>query len=138
MNLCCWLSNGGAETLKSFSVNHVKELDADYVKFFEELLFFYSFKKYLFVHGGFNDEADNPFEDNYFMVWEKLDAYSHPLLSDKTIIHGHRPISPEKCMLQLNENRNVINVDTGCVYKDHKGYGSLTAIELFSKELYMV
>lgn len=72
------------------------------------------------------------------MAWESQIEYFNPLLTEKTIIHGHRPITNEYCKQQINENKQVINIDTGCVYKEKVGYGKLTAIELYSKKLFSV
>jgi len=88
------------------------------------------------VHAGFNDKILNPFQDTYSMVWESQAAYSNPLLANKTIIHGHRPITIDLCKNQINDKQQVINIDTGCVYKEKIGYGKLTAIELYSKQLF--
>ena len=60
------------------------------------------------------------------------------MFAGKTIIHGHRPITMVHCEKQINEKKQVINVDTGCVYKEKVGYGKLTAIELYSKKLFSV
>lgn len=72
------------------------------------------------------------------MVWENQVEYLNPLLPEKTIIHGHRPIIIEHCEKQISEKKQVINIDTGCVYKEKVGYGKLTAIELYSKKLFSV
>ena len=72
------------------------------------------------------------------MIWESQVEYLNPSLAGKTIIHGHRPITVEHCEKLINENKQVINIDTGCVYKEKVGYGKLTAIELYSKKLFSV
>lgn len=74
----------------------------------------------------------------YSMVWESQVEYFNPLLTSKTIIHGHRPITVQHCETLVNENKQVINIDTGCVYKEKEGYGKLTAIELYSKKLFSI
>lgn len=137
-NKAIWIHNGGAETLKSFGIDTVKNIAPKYLEFFEKLLYYYSFEEFLFVHAGFNDDAINPFQDKYYMIWKSAETYKNTLLSDKTIIHGHRPINPELCKKQIENIQQVINIDTGCVYKDKFGYGNLTAIELYSKELFVV
>lgn len=72
------------------------------------------------------------------MVWESQDEYFNPLFAERTIIHGHRPIKIDHCKKQISENRRVIKIDTGCVYKEKIGFGKLTAIELYSKKLFSV
>ncbi len=71
------------------------------------------------------------------MVWESQVAYSNPLLVGQTIIHGHRPVTADFCKKQIEVKHQVINIDTGCVYKDKIGYGKLTAIEFYSQYNYI-
>ena len=133
-----WFQNGGAETLKSFGISSIKDISSRYLDFFTNLKNYFSIEDYLFVHAGFNDKILNPFQDTYSMVRESKVEYLNPLLARKTIIHGHRPITIEHCENQINDNKLVINIDTGCVYKEKVGYGKLTAIELYSKKLFSV
>ncbi len=133
-----WFQNGGGETLKSFGVDSIKDISLKHLKFFKNLLSYFSIEDYLFVHAGFNDKILNPFQDTYSMVWECQVEYLNPLLAEKTIIHGHRPITIEYCEKQIDEKKQVINIDTGCVYKEKVGYGKLTAIELYSRKLFSV
>ncbi|WP_075591257.1 metallophosphoesterase family protein [Labilibacter marinus] len=133
-----WIQNGAAETLKSFEIKSIKEISQKYLDFFKSLQNYYSFEEFLFVHAGFNDKVVNPFQDTYSMIWKSQATYSNPLLSDKIIVHGHRPITIKHCKKQLDENAQVINIDTGCVYKEKVGYGKLTAIELYSKMLFSI
>lgn len=125
-----WLSNGGAQTLKSFSISNLSDIDPVYIDFFKSLPYYYSLNEFLFVHAGFNDQMDNPFEDIYTMLWHSSIKYTNALLKDKVIIHGHRPQQVASLANSIVCDRRVINVDTGCVYTDSEGYGKLTAIEL--------
>lgn len=133
-----WLLYGGSETLNSFRIKHIREMEPKYVRFFKELVYYYPFEKFLFVHAGFNDEANNPFEDEYHMIWERSEKYQHPIFLHKTIVHGHSPIPESQCRNLLSANNQVLNIDTGCVYKNMIGYGKLTAIELYSKVIFSV
>ncbi len=133
-----WIQNGGNETLKSFGISSIKNTPPKYLDFFTNLTNYFSIEDYLFVHAGFNDKILNPFQDTYSLVWESQVEYLNPLLAEKTIIHGHRPITIEYCEKQINKTKQVINIDTGCVYKEKVGYGKLTAIELYSKKLFSV
>lgn len=133
--LSIWIQNGGSETMESFSINSLKDLDQSYKDFFKGLRFYYSFNSFLFVHAGFNDEILNPFEDKYQMIWASQEKYSNPILRDKTIIHGHSPISGSICQRRILDKNPVINIDTGCVYSGKVGYGLLSAIELYSGKL---
>jgi serine/threonine protein phosphatase 1 len=102
------------------------------------LRYYYSFEDYLFVHAGFNDNVHNPFVDYYSMLWKCKESYTNPLLANKTIIHGHNPISAYKCEERVLSKLNVINIDTGCVYKDKEGFGRLTVYECNNERILFV
>jgi serine/threonine protein phosphatase 1 len=128
-NISLWTLNGGNETLKSFKVSSVKDIESKYIEFFKGLRYYYAFEDYLFVHAGFNDNALNPFTDYYSMLWKCKETYTNSLLSDKRIVHGHNPVSIAKCEERVLAKHRVINIDTGCIYKDSEGYGRLTAYD---------
>jgi serine/threonine protein phosphatase 1 len=131
-----WIQNGGSETLKSFNIASLKDIEPKYIEFFKGLSYYFAFEEYLFVHAGFNDSDINPFANTYSMLWLCKQTYENPLLKNKIIIHGHRPIPVEVCKDNVLTNKNVINLDTGCVYSNMTGYGTLTAIELNTRSLY--
>ena len=133
-----WFMNGGYETLYSFGIESLDELDIRYLHFFKSLLHYYIQDKFIFVHAGFNDEINNPFEDKFQMIWSRNENYSNPVFNDKVIIHGHTPIPFSLCQQEVRSDPKVINIDTGCVYNDWGGYGHLTAIELFTLQLFRV
>ncbi len=128
-NVSKWIQNGGNETLKSFEINSLKDIESKYIEFFKGLRYYYSFEDYLFVHAGFNDNLLNPFTDYYSMLWKCKETYTNPLLSDKTIVHGHNPVKVAICEERVLAKHRVINIDTGCVYKDSEGYGRLSAYD---------
>ncbi len=118
-NTSKWIQNGGDKTLKSFEINTLKNIESKYIKFFKDLRYYYSFEDYLFVHAGFNDNVVNPFTDYYSMLWKYKESYTNPVFANKTIIHGHNPISVSKCEERVLSKLDVINIDTGCVYKEY-------------------
>lgn len=137
-SISSWIINGGTQTLKSFGIGSLKKLEPNYLDFFRSLPFFFELEDYLFVHAGFNDEIENPFNDTYHMIWKSRDKYSHPRLKDKTIVHGHSVIPSTTCDERIKNNDRVINLDTGCVYTGHSGYGRLTALEIISRKIFFV
>ena len=137
-NLALWIYNGGSPTLESFNVDSVKDLDHKYVNFFRELKYYCSLEDYLFVHAGFNDELNDPFSEIYPMIWRCRREYNHPQLRNKSIVHGHCIVPVNECRKRVAHNPKVIDIDTGCVYTNFPGYGHLTAIELYSMELFSV
>lgn len=133
-----WIQNGGSETLRSFNITSLNYIEPEYIEFFKGLPYYHNFEEYLFVHAGFNDGIPDPFSDKYSMIWTSNLVYENPLLTNKIIIHGHRPIPVEVCKEIVQRKNNVINIDTGCVYSHIYGYGTLTAIELYNRCLYFV
>ena len=137
-NISKWIQNGGNETLKSFEINSLKDIESKYIEFFKGLRYYYAFQDYLFVHGGFNDNLLNPFIDHSAMLWKCGETYINPLLSDKTIVHGHNPVRVAICDERVLSKHRVINIDTGCVYKDSEGYGRLTAYDCICQKILFV
>jgi serine/threonine protein phosphatase 1 len=137
-NISLWIQNGGNETLNSFEISSLKDMVSKYTKFFKGLRYYYPFKDFLFVHAGFNDNVLNPFADFYTMLWKCKESYTNPLLVNKTIIHGHNPVSVSKCEERVLSKHHVINIDTGCVYKDYEGFGRLTAYECNTQSILFV
>jgi serine/threonine protein phosphatase 1 len=133
-----WSLNGGLSTLLSFGIADIREIDKHYLEFFNSLGYYLILGNVIFVHAGFNDLAPDPFSDKQSMVWECSLFYQNPLLSGKTIIHGHRPKTTAYVNRLLSEKSPVIPIDTGCVYNKEAGYGFLSALELNSMTLYSV
>jgi serine/threonine protein phosphatase 1 len=133
-----WIQNGGNETLKSFEISSLKKLETKYIDFYRSLKLYFEFENCLFVHAGFNDEIENPFDDSYHMIWNCRENYTHPALRDKTIIHGHCVIPFTACDDRIKNNNPVINLDTGSVYSNHSGLGRLTSLEIYTRTILFV
>ncbi len=133
-----WMLNGGNETLRSFEVSSVDEIDKKYFEFISGMKLYYLIDNFVFVHAGFNDDIVDPFEDRYSMLWERRFEYNSPAFNNKTIVHGHRPHSLSELKDQVKHTPQVINIDTGCVYGKEHGLGDLTAIDLNKMEIYSV
>lgn len=130
-----WYMNSGILTIKSFNINEISEIEKRYSDFFLGLRYYETAGKFIFVHAGFNDNSEDPFSDIHSMIWEPRQAYGHPLLSNKIIIHGHRPKTTEHVKRLINSGSTVIPIDTGCVYDKELGYGFLSALEVNSMTL---
>jgi len=133
-----WFLNGGYTTLDSFGAGSVNDLADEYVDFFYSLKYYYCLGNFVFVHAGFNDDIEDPFEDTVEMVWTRRGKYRNPVLKGFTIIHGHTPVPIGICREMINEHASVINIDTGCVYSDVPELGHLSAVELYSMKHYSV
>jgi Calcineurin-like phosphoesterase. len=133
-----WLMNSGISTLESFGIQDIREIDKQYLTFFASLDYYKIIGNMIFVHAGFDDFAVNPFTDKHSMIWECRFSYQNPVLSGKTIIHGHRPKTISYIKKLIAEKSKVIPVDTGCIYEKENGYGNLSALEVNSMTLFSV
>ena len=130
-----WMYNGGEETLRSFGIRSVHEMDRKYIIFFKSLLYYFSWKQFLFVHAGFSDNSNEVFEDKNAMLWSRREEYCSDFFNGKTIIHGHTPISRDILLETVNKGNNVINLDTGCIYSIGSAVRHLSAIEIPSLKI---
>lgn len=131
-----WIMNGGSETLKSFNIDSLEKIELKYINFFNNLKPYFELDNYLFVHAGFNDSLENPFSDNYAMLWQCKKKYLNPLLKDRTIIHGHVPVSIAVTQKQIISNSKVINIDGGRAYSNSH-LGKLIAFEVNTGTIYI-
>jgi serine/threonine protein phosphatase 1 len=127
-----WLVNGGGTTLESFGIRNIRNIDKIYFEFFSNLGYFKTIGNVIFVHAGFDDFAIDPFRETHSMIWECRNFYTNPVLSGRTIVHGHRPKTLSAVEKLLSEKHSVVPIDTGCVYGKDAGYGMLTALEVNS------
>ncbi|MDB5197854.1 MAG: hypothetical protein JWP88_2225 [Flaviaesturariibacter sp.] len=128
-----WLSNGGRETLKSFGIKRISDLPPAYLDFMKQTEYFILTPGYVLVHAGLNFEEADPFTDQHAMLWTRDTFMNEQKLGGRTLVHGHTPTPLLTITKQLNSNR--INLDGGCVYAMHEGYGNLLALNLDTREL---
>jgi len=130
-----WLKYGGTETLQSFSVTSINEIQPKYISFLKRTKFYIKTKNYIFVHAGLNFFDDNIFEDKESMLWLRDYSENEPLLQNRILIHGH---TPEPLDFIINQTGNMINIDAGCVYNTNKELGKMVAIDLLEKKFIFV
>jgi serine/threonine protein phosphatase 1 len=133
-----WLMNSGMTTLESFGIQDIRDINNRYLKFFTSLEYYKIIDNMVFVHAGFDDFATDPFAEKQSMIWECRYSYQNPVLSGKTIIHGHRAKTISYIERLIREKSKVISIDTGCVYEKEMGYGLLSALEVNSMTLFSV
>jgi serine/threonine protein phosphatase 1 len=132
--------NGGTEeTLLSFGISHLKELDRKYLNWFSKLKPIWSVEEFIFVHAGLNFTTSNPLQDIHSMCWIRNwhDTIDFNWLGNRKIIHGHVPSSRleiEKMFENFDRSR-VLNIDNGCYMKGENGFGGLCCVELNQMEL---
>lgn len=129
-NYIGWYNQGGKETLQSFGLEQAFQLSSKYIQFFEELEYYASYKNYLLVHGGFNFELDDIFLDQKAMLWARYYQVDPNKTENRTVVHGHTPITQSELNSCFEADNFEINLDNGCVYTSKEGMGNLYAINL--------
>jgi serine/threonine protein phosphatase 1 len=88
------------------------------------------------VHAGFNFKSENPFSDTDSMLWVREFEIDKKKAKNKTIVHGHVPVSLEFIDVSIkNRGYKFIDLDNGCYMTKRDGYGNLLALELNTLEL---
>lgn len=136
-----WEYNGGSTTMSSFGHRFVSAIPDRYIDWFSNLPYYAEVDQYILVHAGFKFDMPNPFEEKHAMLWQRnwYDRINYSWLKDRRIIHGHTPISKKmiKDMHQQIKKRPVIDIDNGCVFKQHsRDLGRLCALELTELTLF--
>lgn len=131
-----WVENGGRLTLDSFKIKSYDELDSKYKTFFYETQFYFEVGKYILVHAGLNYKINDPFKDTHAMMWIRNFSVDEERLGERKIVHGHTPLPLP--IIRSRAKGNVIDIDGGCVYTQHHGFGKLVALNLTSGEIIAV
>ncbi len=137
-----WYYNGAESTIASFSKTHnlnngIKNyIPQYYYDFINRLPYFIELENFLIVHAGFNFRSSKPFEELDSMLWTRFEQNDHSYTNGKKIIHGHTPITKKEIKERIvNNNSDVINIDSGCVYVKKTLLGFLTALNLDNMNL---
>ncbi len=134
-------SAGGKATIDSFGVKKPGDIPKKYLKFIDQLPYFYQTENYIFVHGGLEFRNGSPLLYKEDMLWKRYwyGDIDYDWLGKRIIIHGHTPTPLAEAQLQIENIRNnkdqVLNLDTGCVYHTRPEMGILTAVNLEKMEL---
>ncbi|MFP4471828.1 MAG: metallophosphoesterase [Bacteroidales bacterium] len=131
-----WMHHGGEDTLKSFGVKSVADIPAKYIGWLNNLELFIQTDDYVIVHAGMNFDRRDPFDDQHAILWTMSFTPEPEKIGNRTIIHGHVPVSLEflkHCLAR--PERKYIPLDNGCYLPHRSGMGHLVALELESKEL---
>lgn len=128
-----WIRNGGGKTLESFGVDKFSDLEKKYRDFFKETKLYLEKDNFIFVHAGLDFSSDDIFKNKDAMLWIRDFWVSKEKLKGRKIIHGHTVKPLDRIINQLGSD--VINIDGGCVYKNHELYGNLVAIDLTNNRI---
>ena len=106
-----WRKWGGAETLKSYGVDHPRDIPAEHLEFVGALPFFVDDDLRYFVHAGVRPRVTLAEQAPDDLLWIR-DPYPEDCDHGRFIVHGHTPLAAG--FPELRKNR--VNVDTGAVY----------------------
>jgi serine/threonine protein phosphatase 1 len=131
-----WSVNGGDDTLESYRRDgHIDVPDA-HIDFLNRTKLFHETDEFVFVHAGLRPELtvqkNLQLADEHVFLWERAHMATTRRNWEKTVVCGHTPVTEP-----LNE-RQLINIDTGCVYYNRPGLGKLTAVRLPEREFVQV
>lgn len=126
-----YLNHGGAHTLESYYTECPdKKIPYAHLKFLVSTKLYFEAEYWLFVHAGIPsdmsiEEAVNNKSVYNSFLWTREHLEKDDNSWEKTVVFGHTPVR------QPIEKKNMIGIDTGCVYEQ---YGKLTALILPEQE----
>lgn len=128
-----WTMNGGRTTIDSYTRAGTDMLESQgHLDFMLGTDFYYETPDFLCVHGGINpymSVAENLTQvDPYEFLWERRHINTVAPDWEKTVIFGHTP------MATVRMERNMIGLDTGCVFPD-RGFGHLSALLMPERDI---
>lgn len=126
-----WLKNGGDMTLSSFYTSSIEKIPPSYIDFIKSFKSFYTYNNFIFVHAGLDMNLENPFADEYSLLWmrDPENYLNETWLQNRTVIHGHNPTSQNQIKENINNRAKIICIDNGCFMK-REGYGSMCVLEI--------
>ncbi len=131
-----WVKHGGKETLESFGTDSLADISEHYIDWMRNLKLFHKTGNFILVHAGLNFNIEDPFSDEWSMLWLKDYKIIPKKIGFRRLIHGHVPVNLEFIDISINNKRYpFIDLDNGCYMTNRPGYGNLVALELGSMEL---
>jgi len=127
-------------TYQSFGKTKLEDIPQNYLKWMDELPYYFEVDEYILVHAGLNFVEENPLADTASMLWErrwytrmKTEA-GRKWLGDRIVVHGHTPIPKSIIEFSLSNLKDcpAINIDNGCAYSK-PNMSNLCAFDLTNK-----
>ncbi len=110
---------------------------AKHIRFLKSLPYAYILDDYILVHAGLNFNKPDPLDDLDSMLWIRFFDYIPDKVNGRRIVHGHTPIALAKVEKAISQQRPVIKLDNGCVYRgEREGQGALLCYDLDTEELW--
>ena len=125
---------GGLATLLSFGVEGPGDIPQRYRLYLRSLPYFIALDDFIIVHAALNFHRDDPFADTEAMLWQRDCTVDPVRIGGRRLVSGHTPVTREQLEASLKGGR--IMLDNGCVFPPKAGFGSLTALELNTLQLW--
>jgi serine/threonine protein phosphatase 1 len=114
-----FLSNGGRQTLQSYSQNGWESPSPEHMDFLTSLQPYYETEDFIFVHAGLRPNISLQNQNPEDLLWIRSQFYAAPHTWNKTIVFGHTPFAEP----YVREGK--VGIDTGACMG-----GLLTCVEL--------
>jgi serine/threonine protein phosphatase 1 len=133
-----WKRYGGKETMESFGVSDLNDFPDEYIDWMDQAPTHILLDKYALVHAGLDYSLDNPFEDEYSMLWLRDFDPRPEKIGGRILIHGHVSLHLDEIFIMRDKPQHFghIDLDNGVYMAGRQGYGNLVALELNSMEIY--
>jgi serine/threonine protein phosphatase 1 len=142
-----WMINSGFTTLRDFGVaadschnpQSIFTIPPKYLEFFRDLKIYEQTEGFFLCHGCFEGDRDDPKDDGNTMIWGRKSPDRSVAAGNRVLIHGHTPKPLAEIRKQIDDpHGRIINLDGGCVYRQNTMLGHLLALDLDSRELFVV
>ncbi len=132
-----WMFHGGQQTVESFKVSTISEIQPNYIDFLQDLEYYHLLESHIIVHAGLNFSLGNPLVNLHAMLWERnwYSKINYNWLKHRRIIHGHTPYKTGE-IKEMHKNINLlgaISIDAGCCYSS---LNHLCAYDFTNEHLY--
>jgi len=134
-----WAGLGDPTLLRSFSAMILSEIPVKYIDWMRNLAKYKEIPGYILVHAGLDFDVQDPFSNEKGMLWIRnwYENINYEWLGDRTIVHGHTPVSVEiaKAMFKEIAKKQVQDIDCGAVFAQSEIFGQLCAFDLSNRAL---
>lgn len=133
-----WYGNWGSLTMLQFGVEAPQDIPGLYLEFMASMPRILTDGDYVFVHAGLDFSRPDPVTDTSptFILWECDYRVQPDKLYGRTLVCGHT-MTP-LFEIQASLNKSLICLDNGCWSKGEIGYGNLVAMDLDTRQLFVV
>ena len=106
-----WTPHGGEATLKSYGVEHPRDIPGDHLDLIRQSRFFWETPDNIFVHAGYYPNHPLDTTPSSVLFWDFMEPErAWPHFSEKTVIVGHTP----QLSGEILDRGFLVCIDTNC------------------------